>query len=42
MVVQGFQWATKEGPLCEEPIKSTKFKMMYGAFANEPIYRSGA
>jgi 116 kDa U5 small nuclear ribonucleoprotein component len=19
-VVQGFQWATKEGPLCEEPI----------------------
>eukprot|EP00347_Sterkiella_histriomuscorum_P000437 403375864 len=42
MIVQGFQWATKEGPLCEEPIKSSKFKILYGSFANEPIYRSGA
>ena len=27
-VVQGFQWATREGPLCEEPIRNTKFKIL--------------
>ena len=28
--------------MCEEPIKNTKFKVLYGSFANEPIYRGGA
>ena len=27
-VVQGFQWATREGPLCEEPIRDVKFKIL--------------
>eukprot|EP00826_Nyctotherus_ovalis_P033065 TRINITY_DN2667_c0_g1_i16.p1 TRINITY_DN2667_c0_g1~~TRINITY_DN2667_c0_g1_i16.p1 ORF type:complete len:300 (-),score=124.31 TRINITY_DN2667_c0_g1_i16:668-1567(-) len=27
-VVQGFQWATREGPLCEEPIRNAKFKIL--------------
>jgi len=27
-IVQGFQWATREGPLCEEPIRNTKFKLL--------------
>lgn len=27
-IVQGFKWATKEGPLCDEPIRNVKFKLM--------------
>lgn len=41
-MVQGFQWSTKEGPLCEEPIKAVKFKILGGTFASEPVYRSGS
>jgi len=40
-IVQGFQWATREGPLCEESIRNAKFKILGGNFASEPIYRSG-
>jgi U5 small nuclear ribonucleoprotein component len=29
-LVQGFQWATREGPLCEEPIQNVKFRFMSG------------
>ena len=27
-VVQGFQWATREGPLIEEPVRNSKFKLL--------------
>ena len=27
-IVQGFQWGTREGPLCEEPIRNSKFKIL--------------
>lgn len=27
-IVQGFRWATKEGPLCDEPIRNVKFKLL--------------
>ena len=40
-VVQGFQWATREGPLCEEPIRNVKFKILDATIAQEPIHRSG-
>eukprot|EP01101_Sappina_pedata_P011403 TRINITY_DN7677_c0_g1_i1.p1 TRINITY_DN7677_c0_g1~~TRINITY_DN7677_c0_g1_i1.p1 ORF type:complete len:978 (+),score=435.62 TRINITY_DN7677_c0_g1_i1:64-2997(+) len=40
-VVQGFQWGTREGPLCEEPIRNVKFKILHASIANEPIYRGG-
>lgn len=40
-LVQGFQWATREGPLCEEPIRNVKFKMLDAVIANEPLYRGG-
>ena len=40
-ITQGFQWATREGPLCEEPIQSTKFKFLAGQFADQPVYRGG-
>mmetsp|Transcript_13620 Transcript_13620/g.25573 ORF Transcript_13620/g.25573 Transcript_13620/m.25573 type:complete len:1048 (+) Transcript_13620:126-3269(+) len=38
-IVQGFQWATREGPLCEEPVRSTKLKLLDTILADKPIYR---
>jgi len=40
-IVQGFQWGTREGPLCEEPIRNAKFKILDAMIANEPIHRGG-
>jgi U5 small nuclear ribonucleoprotein component len=40
-IVQGFQWSCREGPLCDEPIRSTKFKILDATIANEPIHRGG-
>ncbi|KAL1903240.1 hypothetical protein Sste5346_000525 [Sporothrix stenoceras] len=38
---QGFSWATREGPLCEEPIRNIKFKLTDVTLAQETIYRGG-
>ena len=38
---QGFSWATREGPLCEEPIRNVKFKMTDLELASEAIFRGG-
>ncbi|KAI5838968.1 P-loop containing nucleoside triphosphate hydrolase protein [Morchella snyderi] len=38
---QGFAWGTREGPLCEEPIRNTRFKIMDATLASEAIYRGG-
>jgi U5 small nuclear ribonucleoprotein component len=40
-IVQGFQWATREGPLCEEPVRATKIKILDAMLADKPIYRGG-
>ena len=40
-IVQGFQWATREGPLCEEPVRSTKLKILDVALADKAIHRGG-
>ncbi|KAK9448518.1 P-loop containing nucleoside triphosphate hydrolase protein [Limtongia smithiae] len=40
-IKQGFRWAVREGPLCEEPIRNTKFRIMDAVLAPEPIYRGG-
>jgi len=40
-IVQGFQWGTREGPLCEEPIRNSKFKILDAMIAGEPIHRGG-
>lgn len=40
-VIQGFQWASREGPLCEEPIRNTKFKILDATIADEPLNRTG-
>ena len=38
---QGFSWATREGPLCEEPIRNAKFRITDVTLANEAIARGG-
>ncbi|KAI9601376.1 hypothetical protein H4Q26_001194 [Puccinia striiformis f. sp. tritici PST-130] len=40
-IKQGFQWATREGPICDEPIRNVKFKLLDATLADEPIYRGG-
>jgi len=40
-IVQGFQWATREGPLCEEPVRGTKLKVLEVTLADKAIYRGG-
>ncbi|KAF2400395.1 P-loop containing nucleoside triphosphate hydrolase protein [Trichodelitschia bisporula] len=40
-VRQGFSWATREGPLCEEPIRNTKFRLTDIDLAPEAIFRGG-
>lgn len=40
-IIQGFQWGTREGPLCEEPIRNVKFKILDAVIAPEPLHRGG-
>ena len=40
-IVQGFQWGTREGPLCDEPIRNVKFKILDATIATEPLHRGG-
>ena len=40
-IKQGFSWGTREGPLCEEPIRNAKFRVTGAELATEPIYRGG-
>ncbi|KAH8926680.1 putative 116 kDa u5 small nuclear ribonucleoprotein component [Atractiella rhizophila] len=40
-VKQGFQWASREGPLCDEPMRNVKFRLLDATIAPEPIFRGG-
>ncbi|KIW23520.1 uncharacterized protein PV07_11712 [Cladophialophora immunda] len=40
-IKQGFSWGTREGPLCEEPIRNTKFRVTGAELATEAIFRGG-
>lgn len=40
-IVQGFQWGAREGPLCDEPMRNCKFKIMDATIAKEPLHRGG-
>lgn len=39
-IVQGFQWGTREGPLCDEPIRNVKFKILDATIAEEAMNRA--
>jgi 116 kDa U5 small nuclear ribonucleoprotein component len=36
-----FQWGAREGPLCDEPIRNVKFKILNANIAPEPLHRGG-
>lgn len=38
----GFKWSTNEGPLCEEPVRDTKFKIIDVNLNGDEIHRGGA
>mmetsp|Transcript_27355 Transcript_27355/g.63811 ORF Transcript_27355/g.63811 Transcript_27355/m.63811 type:complete len:969 (-) Transcript_27355:197-3103(-) len=40
-LIQGFQWAAKEGPLCDEKMRSVKFKILTAALDADPAVRGG-
>ncbi|KAL2315543.1 Pre-mRNA-splicing factor cwf10 [Schizosaccharomyces pombe] len=40
-IKQGFQWGTREGPLCDETIRNVNFRLMDVVLAPEQIYRGG-
>jgi U5 small nuclear ribonucleoprotein component len=39
-VVQGFHWATRDGPLCDEPIRNVKFKLLHASVSDNPLQRA--
>jgi U5 small nuclear ribonucleoprotein component len=39
-IVQGFQWACREGPLCDEPMRGVKFRMIEATLAKEGLYKA--
>lgn len=41
-ILKGFQWAVKEGPLCEETMRDIKFNIIDINFAEDPIDRNDA
>jgi 116 kDa U5 small nuclear ribonucleoprotein component len=41
-VVQGFNWAMREGPLADEPVRGVKFRLLDATVSESPIGRSPA
>jgi 116 kDa U5 small nuclear ribonucleoprotein component len=41
-VIRGFKWATREGPLCDEPVRNAKFKLLHAVISEEPISRGSS
>jgi len=42
MVISGFRWACQNGPLCEEPIRGVKVKLMDASLHEDPVHRGPA
>lgn len=40
-IKQGFQWATREGPLCEEPVRNVKFRILDATISSSVVHRGG-
>eukprot|EP00937_MAST-01D_sp_MAST-1D-sp2_P007366 g7366.t1 len=40
-IVQGFQWGCREGPLCDEPVRGAKFRLVGAEVAAEAMQRGG-
>jgi elongation factor 2 len=42
MIIAGFRWACGNGPLCEEPIRGLKVKVMDATLHEDPVHRGPA
>ncbi|UCE96223.1 MAG: elongation factor EF-2 [Candidatus Bathyarchaeota archaeon] len=42
MLIAGFRWACQNGPLCEEPIRGLKVKIMDASLHEDPVHRGPA
>ncbi|MFQ6064356.1 MAG: elongation factor EF-2 [Candidatus Bathyarchaeia archaeon] len=42
MIIAGFRWACQNGPLCEEPIRGLKVKLMDAKLHEDPVHRGPA
>jgi elongation factor 2 len=42
MIIAGFRWACQAGPLCEEPIRGLKVKLMDAQLHEDPVHRGPA
>jgi len=42
MIIAGFRWACQAGPLCEEPIRGVKIKLMDVQLHEDPVHRGPA
>lgn len=40
-IIQGFKWGVREGPLCDEPMRNVKFRLLGADLASEAIHRGG-
>ena len=42
MVISGFRWAAQAGPLCEEPLRGVKVKLIDAQLHEDPVHRGPA
>jgi len=42
MIISGFRWACEAGPLCEEPLRAVKVKLMDAQLHEDPVHRGPA
>jgi len=42
MFIAGFRWACQNGPLCEEPLRGLKVKLMDASLHEDPVHRGPA
>ena len=42
MIMAGFRWASQNGPLCEEPMRGLKVKLMDAKLHEDPVHRGPA
>ena len=40
-IVQGFRWSCREGPLCDEPMRQVKIRVIDAIISSDPICRGG-
>ena len=41
-IIQGFDWTCKEGPLINEPIVNSKFKILSSEICQDPVYKGSS